>query len=218
MQPTQSDFASADDAFKNSRSYRAVKTPCGDQLPSHRRHVGQIAQLGVQHCNDTENHLQEFSRKPGLCSAIILHEVFWYMPVSARIVDWLVWWSCKNPHENWCEEPCSNSKNNSFTWTKETIRMISMLRKKACSGSIHDLAHISTQKYLADCLTKASAKADNVIPSVKTGLEVDMHPNFRTFMEHKTFLATWCRTFVHTKENDVLFLDVLKVSVAPTSQ
>ena len=45
---------------------------------------------------------------------------------------------------------------------KETIRMISMLRKEACSGSIHDLAHIPTQNCSADCLTKASAKADNL--------------------------------------------------------
>ena len=34
---------------------------------------------------------------------------------------------------------------------KETIRMIYMLRKEACSGSIHDLAHIPTQNCLADC-------------------------------------------------------------------
>ena len=36
--------------------------------------------------------------------------------------------------------------------------MISMLRKEACLGSIHDLAHVPTQNCLADCLTKASAK------------------------------------------------------------
>ena len=30
------------------------------------------------------------------------------------------------------------------------------LRKEACSGSIHDLAHIPTQNCLSDCLTKAS--------------------------------------------------------------
>ena len=34
---------------------------------------------------------------------------------------------------------------------KETILIISMLRKEACSGSIHDLAHISTQD-LFGCL------------------------------------------------------------------
>ena len=37
MQPTQSDFASAGNAFKNSSGSRAVEMPCGDQLPSHRR-------------------------------------------------------------------------------------------------------------------------------------------------------------------------------------
>ena len=45
--------------------------------------------------------------------------------------------------------------------------MISMLRKEACSGSIHDLAHVTTQNVLADCLTKISAKADNLITAVK---------------------------------------------------
>ena len=60
---------------------------------------------------------------------------------------------------------------------KETIHMISMLRKEACSGSIHDFAHISTQNCLSDCLTKASAKADNLITAVKTGIlpDVDIH-------------------------------------------
>ena len=41
-----------------------------------------------------------------------------------------------------------------------------MLRKEACSGSIHDLAHIPTQNCLSDCLTKASAKAENLITAV----------------------------------------------------
>ena len=85
---------------------------------------------------------------------------------------------------------------------KETIHMISMLRKEACSGSIHDLAHIPTQNCLADCLTESSAKADNLITAVKTGrlLDVDIHPNFRTLMEHKACLSPWCRTFMHTRE------------------
>ena len=51
---------------------------------------------------------------------------------------------------------------------QDTIHMISMLRKEACSGSIHDLAHIPTQNFLADCLTKASSKADNLITAVQT--------------------------------------------------
>ena len=50
---------------------------------------------------------------------------------------------------------------------KETIHVISMFRKEACSGSIHDLAHIPTQNCSSYCLTKASAKADNLITPVK---------------------------------------------------
>ena len=57
---------------------------------------------------------------------------------------------------------------------KETIHIISMLRKEVCSGSIHDLAH----KCLADCLTKASAKADNVITAVKKGKLLNDSPRF----------------------------------------
>ena len=85
---------------------------------------------------------------------------------------------------------------------KKTFHMISMLRKEACSGSIHDLAHIPTQKCLTGCLTKSSAKADNFITAVKTGrlLEVGVYPNLRTLMEHKAFLSTWCGTIMHTRE------------------
>ena len=98
---------------------------------------------------------------------------------------------------------------------KETIHMISMLRKEACSGSIH---HISTRNCPADCLTKAPAKADNLIAAVKTGklLEVDIYPNSRTLVEHKAFLSTWCRTVMHKKEKDVFFLNALRISLAPT--
>ena len=103
---------------------------------------------------------------------------------------------------------------------KETIDMVSMLRKEACSGSTHDLAHISTQNFLAECPTKASAKADNLITEVKTGklLEVVIHPNFRTLLENEAFLSTWCRKFMHTREKDVFFLNTLKVCLAPTPQ
>ena len=73
---------------------------------------------------------------------------------------------------------------------KETIHMISLLRKEVCSGRIHDLAHIPTQNCLADCFTKASAKADNLMPAVKTGrlLDVDIHPDCRTLVQLKAFL------------------------------
>ena len=101
---------------------------------------------------------------------------------------------------------------------KETIHMISVLCKEACSGCIRDLAHIPTPKCLTGCLTKASAKADNPITAVKTGklLDVDIHPDFGTLMEHKAFLSTWCRTFMHTREKEDFFLNTLKISLAPT--
>ena len=41
-------------------------------------------------------------------------------------------------------------------------------RKEACSGSIHDLAHIPTKNCVAACLMKASAKADNLRADTKT--------------------------------------------------
>ena len=101
---------------------------------------------------------------------------------------------------------------------KETIHMISMFRKEACSGSVHDLAHIPSQNCFADCLTKASAKADNLITAVKTGrlLDVGIHPNFQTLIEHKAFLSTWCRTCMHTREKDAFLLNALRISLAPT--
>ncbi|CAE7576155.1 GIP [Symbiodinium sp. CCMP2456] len=40
---------------------------------------------------------------------------------------------------------------------QETIHMIQMLRKEACSGAISDLSHVRTERCLSDCLTKQSA-------------------------------------------------------------
>ena len=60
------------------------------------------------------------------------------------------------------------------------------------------LLHAPTKNCSADCLTKTSVKADT---AVQTGnlLDVDIHPDFRTLMEHKAFLSTWCKTFLHLK-------------------
>ena len=65
--------------------------------------------------------------------------------------------------------------------------MINQLRTEACSGSIDDLAHVVTTDCLADCLTKESAKADNLIKAVNTGIlpNVDKHPPFRQLMKHR---------------------------------
>ena len=93
----------------------------------------------------------------------------------------------------------------------ETILMISLLRKEACSGSIRDLAHIPTQHCLADCLTKSSAKADNLNTSVKTRRlsDVDIHQILEHLLEHKASLSNGCRTFMHTGRN-MFFLERLK--------
>ena len=97
---------------------------------------------------------------------------------------------------------------------------VAALRKEACPGNIHDLAHIPTQNCLAECPTKASAKADNLITAVKIGrlLDVDIHPIIRTLIEHKAFLSTWCRTFMRTREKDIFFLNALRIPLAPTPQ
>ena len=81
---------------------------------------------------------------------------------------------------------------------KETIHMFQMLRKESCSGSIEDLAHVRTELCLGDCLTKASAKSDALRRTVETRqlLETDMHPSFRTLMQHKAFLLEWLTYYV----------------------
>ena len=64
--------------------------------------------------------------------------------------------------------------------------MIQMLRQEACSGLMHDLAHVLTQYCLADPLTKRSVSPTLLI-SVQTGVlrEVDTHPLFRSTIQHK---------------------------------
>ncbi|CAE7374757.1 Cpr [Symbiodinium natans] len=78
---------------------------------------------------------------------------------------------------------------------QETIHMIQMLRKEACSGAIADLSHVRTEHCLADCLTKRSAKSTNLVQSVQKGWlkEIDAHPPFRSLLEHKAFLSAWLR-------------------------
>ena len=76
---------------------------------------------------------------------------------------------------------------------KETIHMIQMLRKEACSGGIDDLGHVRSEDCLADCLTKHSAKPDNLLQAVASGHlpNVDVHPPFRSMLKHKAYLSSW---------------------------
>ena len=84
---------------------------------------------------------------------------------------------------------------------QETIHMIQMLRKEACSGSTADLSHIRTQWCLADCLTKKSANPQALIDAVRQGIlkEVDAHPPFRALVEHKAYLRSWLPSVYHQK-------------------
>ena len=69
--------------------------------------------------------------------------------------------------------------------------MIQMLRQEACSGQMHDLAHVLTQYCLADPLTKKSVSPTLLISTVQTGIlrEVDTHPPFRSTVQHKAFIT-----------------------------
>ena len=76
---------------------------------------------------------------------------------------------------------------------KETIHMIQMLRQEACSGQMHDLAHVLTQYCLADPLTKKSVSPTLLMSTVQTGIlrEVDTHPLFRSTVQHKAFITEY---------------------------
>ena len=43
-------------------------------------------------------------------------------------------------------------------------------------------------------------------------------PDFKTLMVHKAFLSTWCKTFLHTREKEVFFLNTLKISLTQNPQ
>ena len=118
-------------------------------------------------------------------------------------MDGHIWWSCRTGANN----VVTTARTIHLPEQKEMIHVISMFRKEACSGSIHDFAHIPTQNCLADCLTKASANSDNLITAVKTGrlLDVEIHPNFRKLIGTKGFLFYMVRN-IHGHNGEWCFL------------
>ena len=76
---------------------------------------------------------------------------------------------------------------------KETIHLIQMLRRESNSGSIDDLAHVVSQYCLSDSLTKHSAKADELIRALESGIikQLDLHPPIRSLLKHSAFLCYW---------------------------
>ena len=77
--------------------------------------------------------------------------------------------------------------------------MISMLRKEACSVSFMILLTLKLKKLLGRLPYQGFSQSGQSDHSLKTGtlLDVDIHPDVRTLMEHKAFLSTWCRTYAH---------------------
>ena len=87
-----------------------------------------------------------------------------------------------------------------------------MLRAEACSGAIDDLAHVVSADCMADCLTKASAKAEFLVKAVDDGKlpNVDRHPPFREIMagRHKAYqtVAHWIIENIPSCNDVVTFL------------
>ena len=47
---------------------------------------------------------------------------------------------------------------------------------------------------------------------------LNIHPDFRTLMEHNAFLSTWCKTFLRARGREVFFLNTLEISLVQTPQ
>ena len=79
-----------------------------------------------------------------------------------------------------------------------------MLRRESISRSIAELAHVANQYCSSDALTKHSAKTDELIKAVETGIleQLDLHPSFRSLLKHKAFLCFWLlNSFPASKPN-----------------
>ena len=82
-----------------------------------------------------------------------------------------------------------------------------MLRHESNSGQLDDLSHIS-ESCLADPLTKSSAKPDQLVRSIETGIlqNVDVHPPFRSLLKHKAFLSQWVADYMHDARQAIAFM------------
>ena len=83
--------------------------------------------------------------------------------------------------------------------------MINQLRHESCSGSIDDIAHVTTTEQMADVFTKEKAPVEYLMKAVQSGVlpNCDKHMPFREMMKskHKAFFASW---LVHNLSHDVL--------------
>ena len=145
------------------------------------------------------------------------HEMFRFMPVAPWTVGGLIKLICRYPHEDWREE-LGQWQQKEFTNLNNPhdfhVAKRSLFRKYSWS------CWHSDSELIGRLFDEVICEAGNLITAVKTGrlLDVDVHPNFRTLMEHKAFLSTWCAALMHTRETEVFFSNALKISLAPTYQ
>ena len=90
---------------------------------------------------------------------------------------------------------------------KETHHLIQMLRHESNTGQLEDLAHIASEYCLADPLTKSTAKPDQLVKSIETGIleQVDNHPPFRTLLKHKAFVVEWMMDHINEPHKAMTF-------------
>ena len=91
---------------------------------------------------------------------------------------------------------------------KETHHLIQMLRHESNTGQLDDLSHIVSEFCLADPLTKSSAKPDQLVKTIETGImqNVDVHPPFRSLLKHKAFLSQWVADYMHDARQAIAFM------------
>ena len=91
---------------------------------------------------------------------------------------------------------------------KETHHLIQMLRHESNTGQLDDLSHIVSEFCLADPLTKSSAKPDQLVRAIETGVmqNVDVHPPFRSLLKHKAFLSQWVADYMHDARQAIAFM------------
>ena len=83
-----------------------------------------------------------------------------------------------------------------------------MLRHESNTGQLDDLSHIASEYCLADPLTKSSAKPDQLVKTIETGVmeNVDVHPPFRSLLKHKAFLCQWVADHMHDARHGLAFM------------
>merc|ERR1712045_889788 len=89
----------------------------------------------------------------------------------------------------------TTTKSTHLPEQKETVHIINMLRHEVQPHNFDILAHVVSDGCLADCLTKYSEKADDLVKAVFTGAlpNMDAHPPLRGRLKpsQRAYLCSW---------------------------